>query len=44
MADPKLYTANPAQFSKLLQQAESRRTEKTAAEERWLELAMMLEG
>ncbi len=44
MADPKLYTANPERFAALMDQAKTARTEKAAAEERWLELAMAVEG
>jgi ABC transport system ATP-binding/permease protein len=44
MADPKLYTANPERFAVLMDQAKTARTEKAAAEERWLELAMAVEG
>lgn len=43
MADPALYTRNPARFSELTAKCEALRTEKDAAEERWLELAMLVE-
>jgi ABC transport system ATP-binding/permease protein len=44
MADPKLYIANPDRFALLMQQVEAARAEKAGAEERWLELAMKVEG
>lgn len=43
MADPALYTRNPARFSELTAKCEALRAEKDAAEERWLELAMLVE-
>ena len=43
MSDPALYTQKPARFSELTTKSESLRAEKDAAEERWLELAMMVE-
>ena len=43
MSDPALYTQKPARFSELTTKTESLRAEKDAAEERWLELAMMVE-
>jgi ABC transport system ATP-binding/permease protein len=43
MSDPALYTQKPARFAELTTKTESLRTEKDAAEERWLELAMMVE-
>jgi ABC transport system ATP-binding/permease protein len=43
MADPQLYSRNPARFSELTAKCEALRTEKEAAEERWLELAMLVE-
>ena len=43
MSDPALYTQKPARFAELTSKTESLRTEKDAAEERWLELAMMVE-
>jgi ABC transport system ATP-binding/permease protein len=44
MANPKLYTAKPERFAELMKQVEAAQAEKAAAEERWLELAMMVEG
>ena len=44
MSDPALYTQKPARFSELTTKTESLRAEKDAAEERWLELAMMVEN
>jgi ABC transport system ATP-binding/permease protein len=44
MANPALYTKHPDHFAALMEQADAARAEKTAAEERWLELAMMVEG
>ena len=43
MSDPALYTQKPARFTELTTKIESLRAEKDAAEERWLELAMMVE-
>ncbi|WP_397604305.1 ABC-F family ATP-binding cassette domain-containing protein [Sphingorhabdus sp.] len=43
MNDPTLYTQKPARFAELTTKTESLRAEKEAAEERWLELAMMVE-
>lgn len=43
MADPALYTRDPARFSELTAKCEALRAEKDAAEERWLELAMLVE-
>jgi ATP-binding cassette subfamily F protein uup len=43
MSVPALYTQKPARFSELTTKTESLRAEKDAAEERWLELAMMVE-
>ena len=43
MSDPALYLQKPARFAELTAKTESLRTEKDAAEERWLELAMMVE-
>ncbi len=43
MSNPDLYTQNPARFTELTTKTESLRAEKDAAEERWLELAMMVE-
>jgi ATP-binding cassette subfamily F protein uup len=43
MSDPALYTQKPARFAELTSKTEGLRSEKDAAEERWLELAMMVE-
>jgi ATP-binding cassette subfamily F protein uup len=43
MADPALYTRNPARFAELMAKGEALRAEKDAAEERWLGLAMLVE-
>ena len=43
MSDPALYLQKPARFAELTAKTESLRNEKDAAEERWLELAMMVE-
>jgi ATP-binding cassette subfamily F protein uup len=43
MSDPALYTQKPARFAELTTKTESLRAEKDAAEERWLELAMLVE-
>ncbi|MFN3450946.1 MAG: ABC-F family ATP-binding cassette domain-containing protein [Sphingorhabdus sp.] len=43
MGEPALYTQNPARFTELTAKTEKLRAEKDAAEERWLELAMMVE-
>jgi ATP-binding cassette subfamily F protein uup len=44
LADPSLYTRDPAKFAALTAAIEKARTEKEMAEERWLELAEMAEG
>ncbi|HEX4848610.1 MAG TPA: ABC transporter ATP-binding protein, partial [Novosphingobium sp.] len=44
LADPALYTSNPARFAALTKAIETARAEKDAAEERWLELAELVEG
>jgi ABC transport system ATP-binding/permease protein len=44
LADPELYTKDPARFASLTQALDKRRAEKDAAEERWLELAEMVES
>jgi len=44
LADPDLYTRDPARFAALNASLEKARAEKEAAEERWLELAEMVEG
>ncbi|MDQ4419051.1 ATP-binding cassette domain-containing protein [Sphingobium sp. DEHP117] len=43
IADPDLYTNNPTRFAALMAAIEKARAEKDAAEERWLELAEMVE-
>ena len=43
MADATLYTRNPARFAELMATTDRLRAEKDAAEERWLELAMLVE-
>ena len=43
MAEPTLYAQRPDRFAELLAKNEALRAEKDAAEERWLELAMMVE-
>ena len=42
--DPALYTRDPAKFAALTAAVEAARTEKAAAEERWLGLAELVEG
>lgn len=44
LADPDLYTRNPARFAALTAAIAKARDEKDAAEERWLALAEMVEG
>jgi len=44
LADPQLYTRDPAKFAKLSDGIARLREEKDAAEMRWLELAEMVEG
>ena len=44
LADPALYTAQPAKFAALTKSIDAARAEKDAAEERWLELAELAEG
>ena len=44
LSDPTLYTRDPAKFAALTKAIENARAEKDAAEERWLELAEMVEG
>ena len=44
LADPALYTANPAKFAQLTAALDKARAEKDAAEERWLDLAEQVEG
>ncbi len=43
LSDPDLYTKNPKRFAELSAKIEKARAEKDAAEERWLELAEMVE-
>ena len=43
LADPDLYTRDPAKFDALMRAIETARTEKDAAEERWLTLAEAVE-
>ncbi|OYW16512.1 MAG: elongation factor 3 [Novosphingobium sp. 12-64-8] len=44
LADPDLYTRDPAKFASLMAALDKVRADKDAAEERWLELAEMVEG
>lgn len=44
LADPDLYSKNPARFADLTAEIEKARTEKDAAEERWLMIAEQLDG
>ncbi len=44
LADPDLYTRNPARFAVLTAALDAARAEKDAAEERWLGLAELVEG
>ncbi len=44
LADPALYTRDPAKFAALTKAIDNARAEKDAAEERWLELAELAEG
>ncbi len=44
LADPDLYTRDPDKFAALTAAIEKARSEKEAAEERWLELAEQVEG
>jgi ATP-binding cassette subfamily F protein uup len=43
LSDASLYTRNPARFAELTVQIDTARAEKDAAEERWLDLAMLVE-
>lgn len=43
ISDPSLYTRKPERFAELTARCETLRAEKDAAEERWLELAMLVE-
>ena len=44
LADPDLYAADPQKFANISKGIENARSEKDAAEERWLELAELVEG
>ena len=44
LSDPALYASDPGRFATLTAAIEKARAEKDAAEERWLELAEMVEG
>ena len=44
LSDPALYTRDPARFAALTKAIETTRAAKDAAEERWLELAEMVDG
>jgi len=44
LADPALYTRDPARFAALTDAIAKARADKDAAEERWLELATLVEG
>ncbi len=44
LSDPDLFARDPAKFERVMKGLESARAEKDAAEERWLELAEMVEG
>ncbi|MDP3907215.1 ABC-F family ATP-binding cassette domain-containing protein [Novosphingobium sp.] len=44
LADPALYTRDPARFAALTKAIDAARAEKDAAEERWLDLAEQVEG
>lgn len=44
LSDPELYTKNPDRFTKLSEDIAKARSEKELAEERWLELAEIVEG
>ncbi|MBL4858962.1 MAG: ABC transporter ATP-binding protein, partial [Erythrobacter sp.] len=44
LADPDLYTSDPQRFANVSKGIENARTEKEAAEERWLELAEQVEA
>jgi len=43
MADPALYTRKPERFAELTAKCDALRSEKEAAEVRWLDLAMLVE-
>ncbi|MBC7158474.1 MAG: ATP-binding cassette domain-containing protein, partial [Porphyrobacter sp.] len=44
LGDPALYTSDPAKFARLTAALDQARQEKAQAEERWLELAELVEG
>jgi ABC transport system ATP-binding/permease protein len=44
LADPELYSRNPAEFARMSALLDKLRAEKDAAEERWLALAELVEG
>jgi ATP-binding cassette subfamily F protein uup len=44
LADPDLFTRDPARFDRVMQALEAARAEKASAEERWLALAELVEG
>ena len=44
LSDPELYTSDPQKFANITKGLENARAEKDAAEERWLELAELVEG
>ncbi len=44
LSDPDLYTSDPQRFANISQGVENARSEKDAAEERWLALAELVEG
>ena len=44
LSDPALYTSDPQKFAMISKGLENARAEKDAAEERWLELAELVEG
>jgi len=44
LSDPNLYTSDPQKFATISKGIENARAEKDAAEERWLQLAEMVEG
>ena len=44
LSDPDLYTADPQKFANISKGVENARAEKDTAEERWLELAELVEG
>ena len=44
LSDPELYSRDPQRFATISKGVENARSEKDAAEERWLELAERVEG